>query len=225
MTDPLSPPPKKNPQTPMRRPALPPAARSRAALGLTAAAAEGRFMLQHCADCGAVQYPPRDACCRCLSTNLQWRETDPSGTLLAMTMVRVSPDLYFRERMPWHTGTVRLDAGVSIICHVHGDCRKGEAVRLVNRLDRAGQGVLMALPKEATPNMSDDPQLRELTADPKHRRVLITDARQENAPALARPCSKPERRRSSSARPRRGAPIRSARSWRGWIMSRCCLST
>ena len=39
-----------------------PAARSRAALGLAVGAAEGRFMLQVCGDCGAVQYPPRDVC-------------------------------------------------------------------------------------------------------------------------------------------------------------------
>ena len=32
----------------------------------------------------------------------------------------------------------------------------------------------------------DDPQLRALASDPKHRRVLITDARNSDAPALAR---------------------------------------
>ncbi|SFP98992.1 SDR family NAD(P)-dependent oxidoreductase [Tranquillimonas alkanivorans] len=186
MTDPLSPPPKKNPQKAQRVPTLPPGIRSRAAMGLTAAAAEGRFMLQHCAECGTVQYPPRDACCSCLSTKLPWRDTDPSGELIAVTVVRASPNLYFRDRTPWRTGTVRLAAGPSVVCHVHGDCEKGAEVRLINRLDRAGQGVLMALPKEGTPNMADDPELRELTADPKHRRVLITDARQDNAPALAR---------------------------------------
>jgi hypothetical protein len=46
------------------------AARSRIALGLTAAAAMGRFELQQCKDCGAVQYPPREACQVCLSTKL-----------------------------------------------------------------------------------------------------------------------------------------------------------
>ncbi|WP_116087613.1 SDR family oxidoreductase [Tropicimonas sp. IMCC34011] len=186
MSDPLSRPSKTNPQTPLRVPALPPEARSRAAMGLTAAAAEGRFALQHCAECGRVQYPPRDACHACLSVDLPWRDTDPVGTLLADTVVRASPNLYFRDRVPWRTGTVRLDAGPSIVVHVHGDCERGARVRLTSRLDRAGQGVLMALPMEETPNMADDPQLRELTADPKHRRILITDARQDTAPALAR---------------------------------------
>lgn len=186
MTEPLAPPPKKNPQKPQAVPVLPPSMRSRAAMGLTAAAAEARFALQHCAGCGAVQYPPRDACQVCLSVDLPWRDTDPTGTLIAETTVRTSPNLYFRRAAPWRTGTVRLDAGPSIVVHVHGGCEKGGRVRLINRLDRSGQGVLMAMPENEVPNMADDPELRELTADPKHRRVLITDARQDNAPALAK---------------------------------------
>ena len=186
MTDPLTPPPRKDPQARTPTPMLPPAARSRAALGLTAAAAEGRFMLQHCDDCGAVQYPPRDACGTCLSVALSWRDIAPEGELLAATRIHVSPDRYFRERMPWRTGAVRLDAGPSVICHLHGDCPPRGRVRLINRLDKAGQGVIMALPAEETPNMQDDPQLRALTADPRHRRVLIIDARAPDAPALCR---------------------------------------
>lgn len=185
MTRPLDPPKKKNPQAIQPVPLLPPAFRSRAAMGITAAAAEGRFMLQHCAACGTVQYPPRDACESCLSTELPWRDTDPMGELLAETTVRISPDLYFRRAAPWRTGTVRMVAGPSVYCNVHGDCRKGGRVRLIARIDHAGQGVLMALPATPTPNMEEDPQLRELTADPRHRRVLIADARQANAPALA----------------------------------------
>ncbi|MGD9862869.1 MAG: SDR family NAD(P)-dependent oxidoreductase, partial [Pseudodonghicola sp.] len=84
------------------------------------------------------------------------------------------------------TGTVQLEIGPSVICHVHGDCVKGTRVELWNRLDRAGQGVLIAMPETPTPQMRDDPQLRAMTSDPKYRRVLITDGRSPNAPALAR---------------------------------------
>ncbi|MGD9862983.1 MAG: Zn-ribbon domain-containing OB-fold protein, partial [Pseudodonghicola sp.] len=83
MTDPLLPPQKKNPQRRTVTPTRPPESRSRAALGLTAAAAEGRFALQTCADCGAVQYPPRDACSSCLSVALDWSDVSPMGTLIA----------------------------------------------------------------------------------------------------------------------------------------------
>ena len=50
----LDPPKRKDPQKRPPVPTLPPRARSRAALGLAVAAAEGRFALQHCDDCGAV---------------------------------------------------------------------------------------------------------------------------------------------------------------------------
>lgn len=186
MTTPLTPPPKKNPQKRTVSPTRPPEMRSRAAMGLSAAAAEGRFMLQHCGECGAVQYPPRDACCQCLSTDLPWRDTAPVGELLAETTIRTSTNLYFRERAPWRTGSVRLDAGPVIICHVHGDVAPRSRVRLWNRLDRSGQGGILAVPEERTPDMEDDPQLRALGSDPKHRRVLITDGRSAHTPALVK---------------------------------------
>ncbi len=75
MVEPLVRPKRKNPVLATRMPTLPPGGRSRAALGLTAAAAEGGFALQVCADCAAVQYPPREACHRCLSVKLRWRTT------------------------------------------------------------------------------------------------------------------------------------------------------
>lgn len=186
MTHPLSRPPKKNPVARTRQPTLPPALRSRAALGLTAAAAAGRFELQACADCGAVQYPPREVCRNCLSEHLEWRAVDPAGTLLASTTLHHSNDLYFRERLPWRIGTVRMAAGPSVIAHVHGDCRDGEQVRLSLKLDRSGQAVMIALPVQATPNMEDDPTLRETSCDPKFRRALVTDGKTPVGMAAAR---------------------------------------
>ncbi len=186
MTNPLSPPPKKNPQIRSVVPTQPLEIRSRAAVGLTACAAEGRFALQTCAECGAVQYPPRDACCNCLGVELPWRDITPYGGLLAETTVQTSVNSYFRERAPWRMGSVKLDAGPTVLCHLHGDIEPRARVKLINRLDKAGQGVIMALPMERTPNMEDDPILRAISCDPKHRRVLITDGRNPNAPALVK---------------------------------------
>lgn len=182
----VKPPAKKNPQQRTRVPTLPPKRRSRVALGLAAAAAEGRFMLQVCGECAAVQYPLRDACVACLSTALIWKDVPRGGGLVAETTVRASTSAYFRERTPWRIGTVRLDCGPSVICHLHGDCEKRARVRMRLQLDRAGHGVLFATPEKDNPEMLDDPQLHELTCDPRYRRVLITDARSDNALALAR---------------------------------------
>ncbi|MDE4139128.1 MULTISPECIES: SDR family NAD(P)-dependent oxidoreductase [Rhodobacterales] len=184
MSEPLVPPKKKDPQKRTTVPVLPPATRSRAALGLGVMAAQGRFGLQVCADCQAVQYPPRDACHKCLSTDLPWQDVDPSGTVMAETTIRVSPEPYFRERMPWRMGAVKLDAGPMLNCHLHGEVGRGDAVRMALKLDRAGQGVLVALPQKGSTAMQDDPVLRAMSSDPKYRRVLISDARAPVALAL-----------------------------------------
>lgn len=177
MSTPLAPPKKKDPQKRSAVPTQPPLARSRAALGLTVAAARGRFALQHCTECGAVQYPPRDACPRCLSVALDWRDTETGGQVIAQTAIHASPDPYFRERLPWRIGTVKLDAGPVALVHLHGDVARGDRVRLALHLDKAAQGVIVALPLERTDAMEDHPLMRTLTAHPRHRRVLITDAR------------------------------------------------
>ncbi|MBV8538308.1 MAG: short-chain dehydrogenase, partial [Alphaproteobacteria bacterium] len=109
MTMPLMKPKRKNPVLRTRQMNVPPGSRSRVALGMTAAAAEGRFALQACADCGAVQYPPREACHACLSPRLAWRDQSGLGTLIAETVLHHSNDLFFRERLPWRLGLVHLD--------------------------------------------------------------------------------------------------------------------
>jgi NAD(P)-dependent dehydrogenase (short-subunit alcohol dehydrogenase family)/uncharacterized OB-fold protein len=186
VTKPLIPPKRKNPLKRTRLPLSPPGMRSRSAHGLTAAAAEGRFALQVCLDCNTVIYPPRDACPSCLSARIPFRDVDPAGTLVAETTVRTSTEPYFRERTPWRIGTIRLDAGPVIVAHLHGDAREGERVRLELKLDKSGSAVAMALPAKETEYMADDPHLREMTCDPKFRRVLITDGRTAVGQAMAK---------------------------------------
>ncbi|SDR60913.1 Short-chain dehydrogenase [Rhizobiales bacterium GAS113] len=186
MSAPLAPLQRKDPLSRTRLLAMPPAARSRVAQGLTAAAARGEFALQRCEACGEVQYPPREACAACLSDRLRWRVLEGRGELLARTEIRYGQELYFRERAPWPIGLVRLDGGPSAIAALHGDCGEAPArVRLTLALDKAGQAMLVALPEKDTPHMSDDPLIRETTSDPKFRKVLVTDAKTASGRAMA----------------------------------------
>ena len=186
MTPPLIKPKPRNPVSALRLPTLPPPARSRSALRLTAAAAEGRLELQHCADCGTVQYPSRSACVTCLSHRLEWRETNGAGELISGTVLHHSNELYYRERVPLRLGTVRLDAGPALLVHLQGDCAAAPSrVRVSAHLDKSGQAVLIALPAEDTANMADDPMLREMTSDPKFRKVLVTDGKPAVGQAVA----------------------------------------
>ena len=187
MTMPLMKPPRKNPilRTPQMN--LPPWGRSRVALGLTVAAAEGRFELQVCQDCGTVQYPPREACCSCVSPRLQWRPQSGAGQLLASTTLHHSNDLFFRERLPWRLGLVQLDAGPTLMVHLHGDVSDTPGRVVVGaRLDRAGRAVVIGFPPSETQNMADDKMLREMTSDPKFRKVLVTDGKTGVGQALVR---------------------------------------
>ena len=184
---PLMKPRQKNPVLRTRQMNLPPWARGRTALGMTAAAAEGRFELQVCQRCQAVQYPPRDACHRCLSSQLKWTTQAGTGELLSETVLHHSNDSFYRERLPWRLGLVRLDAGPTVIVHLHGDVGAPPAkVRVGVRLDRAGAAVLIGFPPEESEHMADDKMLREMTSDPKFRKILVTDGKTEVGQAIVK---------------------------------------
>jgi len=178
---------RKNPILRTRQPTLPPASRSRVALGLTAAAARGRFALQVCLDCGTVQYPPREICRECLSHRLVWRPQDGRGELVTETILRNAQELFFRERLPWRIGIVRLDAGVNVIAYVHASVGRAPGrVRVEAALDRAGQAALVAVPEKGRPDLADDPKLGELTCDPRGRKILVTDGKTSVGQAIVR---------------------------------------
>jgi NAD(P)-dependent dehydrogenase (short-subunit alcohol dehydrogenase family)/uncharacterized OB-fold protein len=177
MIDPIKPPRRKNPLLRTRLPASPPRSRSTKSHGFTRAAAEERFMLQRCEACGTFAYPAREACPSCLSSGLAFVDAPRRGLLLAETTARVPSDVYFRERAPWRVGLVKMDCGPTIVAHLHGDCTEGAPVRMSLQLDKSGQAVAFARPEGETLNMADDRQWREMTADPKFRRVLVTNGR------------------------------------------------
>jgi uncharacterized OB-fold protein len=158
---------------PASRAQLPPSARSRIVAGLTAAAARGRFELQVCQHCGATQYPPREACHQCLSVALEWKLQSGRGELLSQTTLFHSHHEFFRERLPWRLGIIKLDCGAIVIAHLCADVQDAPSrVRVDVRLDKTGQAALVAFPDSSGCDMlnsnltgtplSDDRQLREL---------------------------------------------------------------
>jgi uncharacterized OB-fold protein len=159
---------------PQSRTRLPPSVRSRIALGLTAAAALGRFELQVCKDCGATQYPPREACHQCLSVVLEWKLQPGCGALLSETTLFHSHHEFFRERLPWRIGIIKLDCGAAVIAHLGGDVQGAPSrVRVEARLDKAGQAALVAFAESdrddrlasnrSAQAMADDRHLLEIT--------------------------------------------------------------
>lgn len=177
--------PLKNPLHRTRQPLLPPGARSRKAHLLTAAAAEGRFALPRCGACGTYAWPMPEACPNCLSADMTAAKAPPGAVLLSDTRAEVPADPYFRERAPWRVGLAQMDCGPVALVHLHPEPQAGDRLKLTLMLDRAGQAVLHAGPENGG-DMRSDKQWQEMVADPKGRRVLITDARHVAALPLAR---------------------------------------
>src|SRR5262249_19234906 len=150
--------------------------RSRAALRLTAAAAVGRFELQQCTRCAAVQYPPREACHRCLSVDLKWTQQSPLGTLISETRLFHTHVEAFRPHLPWRLGLVQLASGPTVVAHVHESVQPAPTeVAIETRLDQSGYAVLIARPP-GEHAVNDDPRFVQMGVDPRGLKVFVTDA-------------------------------------------------
>lgn len=150
---------------------LPPAARGELGLRFSAAAARGALELPVCEDCGAQQYPPRERCGRCLSERVVWREAAPTGELLALTTLHHSNERFFAARLPRQVGLVRLSGGAVAVVHLGAGIAPGQRVHLSARLDRAGEGVLVAQPEGA--NHLDEGLMEEFIYPLQGRRVAL----------------------------------------------------
>lgn len=84
--------------------------------------------LGRCEDCGAIQYPHRARCMRCLgdTVNLQWRAAP--GRVLATTNIHRGIDPRFAPDTPQAMGSVRLDAGPIVLALLTPGCAPGTTV-------------------------------------------------------------------------------------------------
>ncbi|WP_460274450.1 Zn-ribbon domain-containing OB-fold protein [Celeribacter sp. ULVN23_4] len=139
---------------------LPPHARSLAARSLIPVAKACAFDLPRCADCGRFSWPVHELCPYCLG-DLDLAEAPRAGRLLAKTAVMAPVAPYFRQSgIEWHVGLIAMAAGPSALAFTHPKAGIGQPVDLSLRLDRAGQAVLYAAPKDHAP--TDDPQWQEM---------------------------------------------------------------
>ena len=126
----------------MERPSLQP--HSSAALRMTEAAAAGRFELQQCRKCGAVQYPPRDACHKCLAVELEWTVQSGAGRLNSETTLFHSHLERFKDRLPLRIGLVELQCGPVALAHVETSVAAAPVDVEVNVRLQDGYAVLVA---------------------------------------------------------------------------------
>ena len=105
----------------LRKLARPPKQRTPLGTDFNAANLPVALALQHCRDCGSVQYPSRELCQRCLGDALVWRPTPGSGRLVSRIELHHSLWEYFKRRLvekPWPVASVRLDCGAIVFAHL-----------------------------------------------------------------------------------------------------------
>jgi uncharacterized protein len=51
----------------------------------------GKVMATRCKSCNITFFPPRADCCRCLSSDMQWREVAGSGKLVSYSSLKFAP--------------------------------------------------------------------------------------------------------------------------------------
>lgn len=85
---------------------------------------EEKLMASYCPDSDTLYLPPRAICPKTHSTNMEWRELNGTGKLVAFTSVyvglsRMGEQGYNRDN-PYCTGIVELDEGVRISAQIIG---------------------------------------------------------------------------------------------------------
>ena len=88
------------------------------------ALADGRFMLQHCDDCGRSIFYPRALCPHCGGSELSEREASGRGTVHATSVVRRRPE----QGPAYNVALIDLEEGPRMMSRV--ETIAPEAVRI-----------------------------------------------------------------------------------------------
>ncbi|MET8871213.1 Zn-ribbon domain-containing OB-fold protein [Nocardia sp. NPDC004604] len=82
------------------------------------AAADGRLVIQRCAQCGRHQFYPRAFCTTCLSEPLEWVATAGLGRIYTFTVCRVPAHPSMADKVPYAVAMIDLDEGVRLLTNI-----------------------------------------------------------------------------------------------------------
>ncbi|KXJ49167.1 MAG: Zn-ribbon domain-containing OB-fold protein [Cycloclasticus sp.] len=80
----------------------------------------GQLLLQHCADCGHVQYYQQRICRQCQSENLQHKAASGRGTVHSYSVVYRAPGPAFKQDVPYAVLLIDLEEGPRMISSLVG---------------------------------------------------------------------------------------------------------
>ena len=78
------------------------------------AARAGRLVVQRCAGCGALRFPPRELCSACLATDATWQEVSGRGEIFSYNVMHQVYHPGFAADVPYAVIVVKLEEGPKI---------------------------------------------------------------------------------------------------------------
>ena len=69
---------------------------------------KGKVMGTRCEECGAIYFPPRSDCSRCLHSNMEWFEVTGTGSLVSFSELKYGP-VGFDEDLPYTIALLDYD--------------------------------------------------------------------------------------------------------------------
>ena len=84
------------------------------------AARKHQLVAQHCLDCGAVRFPAREVCSRCLSRRADWRPVSGRGRVFSVAVMHQANHPWFAARVPYAVVVVELEEGARLTSTVVG---------------------------------------------------------------------------------------------------------
>jgi uncharacterized OB-fold protein len=83
-----------------------------------AAARRRQLVVQRCLGCGALRFPARDRCSRCLSRTAEWVPVAGRGTVFSFAVMHQVYHPGFAEDVPYALVVVELEEGVRLLSNV-----------------------------------------------------------------------------------------------------------
>jgi len=84
------------------------------------AARNRRLVMQHCAGCGEIRWPPKPLCPTCLraGTIEDWKQVADTGTIWSFAVYHRAFHPSLNDKIPYNVAYIKLDAGPMFITNV-----------------------------------------------------------------------------------------------------------
>jgi hypothetical protein len=89
------------------------------------AARRHELVVQRCAGCGALRFPARSICSRCLSRDATWVPTSGRGTVFSFAVMHQAMHPGFAAEVPYAVVVVELEEGPRVLSNLV-DCPPAE---------------------------------------------------------------------------------------------------